>query len=446
MNLTIFTGDTPVRLTPELWQLVTNEIETNVNSDTANLILWSDTVNISTWGQIQTELRRLNDVFPITPNCILAGYAIFMALLQGSSGIADVYMVNVNAYRANQILGSISSESKSDVRTGEYVEVERDYMIYTVHTQLYQNIRQIIDRTDIDAGALAYDGTDIWITERCMLALVVRVNLYRPQHSLPGYTLRLMEYSRKGISIEAEDFNRKFWNAHREPWRTDYVGIPALMHVEDIEQRQTEHDVSKSVDYFYDQLYDYHHPSAKSRTEFTPIDRLLSSVKDADLILYMKWLKYVQKLYSVIEYQAFNNDPRYIIVESLINSKQLTETYTKISGFLQSLIQVNSQFSKEIDAELETLQLALLYVRNPDFDFDGNRASIVNRIKNSPLLTMVSLSYRSQQVFAVRVKSSKTEISMLLYMIVRYAGLKRFNLDNIWNDITPGVEWTRVNF
>jgi len=74
--------------------------------------------------------------------------------------------------------------------------------------RLYQTMSEVLHGFDVDSACVGYDGTDIWITQRCYYALTHGFNTVNFNRLSPSYEYRLAKYGARGMAVHVPNFKR----------------------------------------------------------------------------------------------------------------------------------------------------------------------------------------------------------------------------------------------
>lgn len=70
--------------------------------------------------------------------------------------------------------------------------------------RLYDSPAEVLLGFDVDCCCCAYNGRDVWVSRRCLMALKTGTNILNPLHAWPNkpsYELRLAKYAHRGFSV-----------------------------------------------------------------------------------------------------------------------------------------------------------------------------------------------------------------------------------------------------
>ena len=70
--------------------------------------------------------------------------------------------------------------------------------------RLYESPSEVLIGFDVDCVCCAYDGRNVWLTQRCIAALKSGFNILNPLHAWPNkasYELRLAKYATRGFPV-----------------------------------------------------------------------------------------------------------------------------------------------------------------------------------------------------------------------------------------------------
>jgi hypothetical protein len=84
----------------------------------------------------------------------------------------------------------------------KYLGEEIQYIL-----RLYQTPSEILHGFDVDCCAVGYDGENIWMTQRCLSALVHGYNTFSFKRLSPSYEWRLVKYSTRGMPVNVPGLN-----------------------------------------------------------------------------------------------------------------------------------------------------------------------------------------------------------------------------------------------
>ena len=219
-----------------------NEFESNFNKEFPNV------------------LHRLSDVLRSEP-IIIAGGSVLRALTSskrirtaawwGKKSDIDIFLYCQEPREANRIAKRIFFSIAADherwaiVRGRGVITMNNwtsgqwtsnvDLKIQIV-LRLYDSPAEVLFGFDCDCCCCAYDGRQVWVTPRCLLALQTGVNILNPIHAWPNkssYELRLAKYAHRGFPVVVPGLNRKRIN-YEQIRRTplgDLKGLARLLKV-----------------------------------------------------------------------------------------------------------------------------------------------------------------------------------------------------------------------
>jgi hypothetical protein len=202
------------------------EFETNINLEWPNL------------------LERIKPVL-LEEKLIVAGGAVLRALTRsqdirtggnawGNTSDIDMFVYRSDAHEATRIARRIFYALAADhekwvvVRsrgvinilrwTGHRWGAEVDTKIQVV-LRTYESPTEVLIGFDVDCCGCAYDGRNVWLTQRCIAALESGFNILNALHAWPNkasYELRLAKYACRGFSVLVPGLDQR---------RIDYDGI-----------------------------------------------------------------------------------------------------------------------------------------------------------------------------------------------------------------------------
>jgi hypothetical protein len=184
-------------------------------------------------------LHRLQDVLLQEP-VIIAGGSVLQALTSsdrirtevwwGSKSDVDIFVHTKDPHEATRIARRIWYALSVD---HEQWVIVRARGVITMHSwiqevmgekiqvvlRLYESPVEVLLGFDCDCCCCAYDGSTVWITQRCLHALRSGLNILNPLHAWPNkpsYEFRLAKYAYRGFSVAVPGLDQK---------RVDYEGI-----------------------------------------------------------------------------------------------------------------------------------------------------------------------------------------------------------------------------
>jgi BTB/POZ domain len=207
----------------------------------------------------------LNSLDPIlkTGNMIIAGGAIVRALsIQQDipsttndpsspiwNGDIDIFFYGITAPKATQLTHDIflalPGETWFIVRGKHVVNIMRDYKptnrnhlqkreTIQIILRLYKSPLEILYGFDVDCCSCAYDGHNLWMSERCKVAFETKRNILNPLHSWPkqpSYEIRLAKYGARGFHVWVPGLQREIvrWNCINKFLFADLTGLARLL-------------------------------------------------------------------------------------------------------------------------------------------------------------------------------------------------------------------------
>jgi len=176
-------------------------------------------------GHHPNILRRLRHVLS-NKNIIIAGGSVLQALSSGENSRTkgwwgdesdvDLFIYGVDVFRANAIAWQVYDALAVN---GEKWGVCRSSGVINFHKQdddgcivqkvqiilrIYDSPAEVLLGFDVDCCCCAFDGRDVWLTQRCLLALRTGTNILNPIHATPtaaSYELRLAKYAKRGYAV-----------------------------------------------------------------------------------------------------------------------------------------------------------------------------------------------------------------------------------------------------
>ena len=170
-------------------------------------------------------LNRLDDVLR-SENIIIAGGSVLHALTSGKKvrnrdwwryddSDIDLFIYGTDSEGANTIARrvydalAVNNERWGIMRSAGVINFhqEIDQCIHQkiqVVLRIYDSPTEILFGFDVDCCCCAFDGRDVWLTKRCLLALKTGINVVNPIHAWPSkasYELRLAKYAKRGFSV-----------------------------------------------------------------------------------------------------------------------------------------------------------------------------------------------------------------------------------------------------
>ena len=169
-------------------------------------------------------LNRLDDVLR-SENIIIAGGSVLRSLTSGKNtrtkewwdgdGDVDLFIYGVDPEGANTIARrvydalAVDNECWGIMRSGGVINFHQQVdscIVQKVQVvlRIYDSPVEILFGFDVDCCCCAFDGKDVWLTKRCLMALKTGINVLNPIHAWPSkasYELRLAKYARRGFSV-----------------------------------------------------------------------------------------------------------------------------------------------------------------------------------------------------------------------------------------------------
>ena len=213
-------------------------------------------------------LHRLNDVLLEEP-VIVAGGSVLRAITIGADlrpprwwwnvqSDVDLFLYASSRSEANRISRRIWYALAVDlerwviVRSSGVITIQRkgdhlwgfDQKVQIV-LRLYQSPAEVLVGFDCDCCCCAYDGREVWVTPRCLLALRSGANILNPLHAWPNrpsYEVRLAKYAQRGfaVAIPGLDKNRVDYDRIQKTTLEDLKGMARIFKVALAVERDTE--------------------------------------------------------------------------------------------------------------------------------------------------------------------------------------------------------------
>lgn len=74
--------------------------------------------------------------------------------------------------------------------------------------RLYSSPLEILSGFDVDSCAVGYDGSKVWISQRCHLALINQSNPVNLTRRSLTYEMRLAKYAQRGFEVPVPELVR----------------------------------------------------------------------------------------------------------------------------------------------------------------------------------------------------------------------------------------------
>ena len=183
-------------------------------------------------------LNRLTDVLA-SGNIIIAGGSVLQALTSdekvrtegwwdGKSDV-DLFVYGVDTEEAITIARrvydalAIDNERWGVMRSAGVINFHlhsggRIVQKVQIVLRIYDSPTEILFGFDVDCCCCAFDGKDVWLTNRCISALRTGVNVLNPIHAWPSkasYELRLAKYAHRGFSVLIPGFDESRFDFKR---------------------------------------------------------------------------------------------------------------------------------------------------------------------------------------------------------------------------------------
>lgn len=186
------------------------------------------------WNEVTSRLTALQPLFQIK-GLFVAGGSIFSILFGEKINDIDCFLYGItdeeeawatvqqftdltigfnNSYSnasclrtKNSISVNITTKYGSGINAGYRASNRTE--VYQLILRLYRTPSEIIHGFDVDCCCMGYDGEHIWMTQRCLAALMAGYNTVNFDRLSPSYERRLAKYGARGISVKIPNFNRK---------------------------------------------------------------------------------------------------------------------------------------------------------------------------------------------------------------------------------------------
>lgn len=181
-------------------------------------------------SQHDREILEHLETILMEEHVIIAGGSVLRALMtfngsrtsrhwNGDSDI-DLFLYGCTAEDANRIAErifraiSVNQEPWVIVRCSGVINIhlqeldaERRYAIdetCQIVLRLYDSPAEVLLGFDVDCCCCLYNGRDVWVSRRCLMALETGTNVLNPLHSWPNkasYEVRLAKYALRGFAV-----------------------------------------------------------------------------------------------------------------------------------------------------------------------------------------------------------------------------------------------------
>lgn len=101
--------------------------------------------------------------------------------------------------------------------------------------RLYSSPCEVLSGFDVDSCSVGFDGSKVWMTPRCHLALVNQYNNVNMSRRSPTYEMRLAKYAKRGFEVAVPGLNRGRINPMllEQPWHR-VQGLAKLLLLEQL--------------------------------------------------------------------------------------------------------------------------------------------------------------------------------------------------------------------
>lgn len=81
-------------------------------------------------------------------------------------------------------------------------------MFMSVIYRLYSSPLEVLTGFDVDSCAVGFDGSKVWMAQRCHSALVNQRNPINLTRRSPTYEMRLAKYAQRGFEVPVTELQR----------------------------------------------------------------------------------------------------------------------------------------------------------------------------------------------------------------------------------------------
>jgi len=79
---------------------------------------------------------------------------------------------------------------------------------YQIILRLYKTASEILHGFDVDSCSMAFDGENIWMSQRALFSIINGYNTVNFERLSPSYEIRLTKYALRGMKIYIPEFNK----------------------------------------------------------------------------------------------------------------------------------------------------------------------------------------------------------------------------------------------
>lgn len=99
--------------------------------------------------------------------------------------------------------------------------------------RLYSSPLEVLTGFDVDSCAIGFDGSKVWVAQRCHLALVNQRNPINLTRRSPTYEMRLAKYAQRGFEVPVPELQKDRVNPtiFERPWNK-VTGLAKLILLE----------------------------------------------------------------------------------------------------------------------------------------------------------------------------------------------------------------------
>jgi len=194
---------------------------------------FKDVSTLSFQESFPPYLAEIFDEFDFTDMC-MAGGSCFSLATEGKfeeGQDIDLFIITKDEKKAEEailrtlnhlsifIRGEDGYEPSYMIRTENFISISGTYydadfdkeikVEFQIILRLYNSIAQVISGFDIDCCCVAYDGKQVYCTQRFIRSLYMGYNLVDPERQSQNYGQRLRKYFLRGIGLALPGFDPK---------------------------------------------------------------------------------------------------------------------------------------------------------------------------------------------------------------------------------------------